>query len=149
MGRLEIVTLGKFLDFVRCQRIKKFPHQLAQECVSQTVDALEMFKEQDQPFEVRRVEFSVDAVERMRHGVGDFSALQISLQRKNIVTNDDNVRVLLFGDAPDQDVDLAGVLREISRDLFTDESVRQVANFQTTIDCVVIRDGDEIHSALE
>src|SRR5262249_4355246 len=108
-----------------------------------------MFEEQDQPLQVRRFEFPVDAVERVRNRVGDSSALQISLQRKNVVTNKDDVCVLLFSNPPDQDVDLAWVLRKISGDLFANEGFREVLNFQTTIDCVVIRDRDEIHSVLE
>ena len=38
---------------------------------------------------------------------------------------------------------------KISRDLLADERPRQVRNFQTTIDRVVIGDGDVIHPALE
>src|SRR5437899_1194655 len=98
---------------------------------------------------MRRFEFAVDAVERMRNRVRDFSALQVSLQRKNVVPDDDDVVVLLFGNAPDQNVDLAGVLRKISCNLFADERVGQVANFQATVDRVVIRNRDKVHSALE
>jgi len=71
------------------------------------------------------------------------------LQRKNIVPNNDDVVVLLFGNAPDQNVNLAGVLWEISGDLLADKGVREIANLQATLDRVVIGDCDKIHSAFE
>src|SRR2546421_1056539 len=108
-----------------------------------------MFEEQNQTLEMRGLEFAVDAVERMRHGVGNFSALQIALQRKNIVPDNNDVGVLLFSNAPDQDVNLARILREISCDLFTNERVGQIADRQTTVDRVVVGNGDEIHPALD
>ena len=123
--------------------------KLAQERVPQTVDALEMFEEQNQPLKMRALQFSVDAVKGMSDGVCDFRALQIPLQRKNVIANDHDIVVLFLRDAPDQDVDLAGVLRKISCDLLADKSVGQIANCETAIDRVVIGDGDEIHSARE
>src|SRR5437588_6704260 len=94
-------------------------------------------------------ELAVHAVKRVRHGVGDFSTLQIALESKNIIANNDDVIVLLFGNAPNQEMDLAGVLRKISCDLLADESVRQIANFETTINRVMIGQGYEIYDALE
>src|ERR1700736_3132235 len=108
-----------------------------------------MFEEQNQSFQMRCFEFAIHAVERMRDRVRDFAALQIPLQRKNIVPKDNDIVVLLFGNAPDQDVNLTRVLREVSGDLLADEGIGQVANLETTVDRVVVRDGHEIHSALE
>src|SRR6267143_2107694 len=149
MGRLQIVPLREFFDLLRGQRREELLRKLAQERVAQTVDGLEMFEEQNQPFEMRCVELAVDAVKRVRDRVRDLAALQISLQRKNIVPDDDDVVVLLFGDTPDQDVNLAGILWKISRDLLADESVGEVADFQTAFDRVVIGNGDKIHSVLQ
>ena len=149
MSRLEIVSLSEFLNLFRCQRIEEFLHELAQKSVAQTVDAFEMFEEQNEPFEMRGLEFAVDAVERMRHRMGDFAALQISLQGKNIVPDNDDIVVLLFSDAPDQDVDLAGVLWKISGDLLADKRVRQISDLETTVDRVVVGDGDKIHPAFD
>jgi len=98
---------------------------------------------------MRGLEFTVDAVERMRYRVRDFPALQISLQRKNIVPDNNDIVVLFFGDAPDQDVNLAGVLRKIRRDLFADKCIRQIADLETTVDRVVVGDGDKIHPAFD
>src|SRR6266513_5677059 len=149
MGRLEIVSLRELLNLFRYQRTEKFLDELAQKRVAQTVDAFEMFEEQNQPLEMRGFEFAVDAVERMRDRMGDFAALQISLQGKNIVPDNDDIVVLLFSNAPHQDVNLAGVLWKISGDLLTDKRVRQIADRQTSVDRVVIGDGDEIHPALD
>jgi len=42
-------------------------------------------------------------------------------------------------------VELAGVVRKISGDLFADEGPRQVRNFQATIDRIVIGNSNVIH----
>ncbi len=55
----------------------------------------------------------------------------------------------LFGNSPNQDVNLAWVLREIGGDLLADKGIRQIANLQTAIDRVVVGDRDEIHPALD
>lgn len=44
---------------------------------------------------------------------------------------------------------LAGIVRKIRRDLFTDKSARQMRNLEATLDRIMIRDGDVIHPALE
>src|SRR5215472_9132815 len=149
MRRPEIVALGQLVDLLRRERSEQLWHELAQKRVAQAVDAFEMFKEQDEPFEMRRFQFSVYAVERMRDRVRDFSALQIALQGKDVVSNQDNVLVLLLRDSPDQNVNLAGILRKISGDLFADKGVWQITDLETTLDRIVITDGDEIHPALE
>src|SRR5438270_5389765 len=66
MRRWQIVAVRHLLDFFRRQTGKKFARQHAQECVAQAIDSLEMFEEQEQPFEVRRLQFSIDAVKWMR-----------------------------------------------------------------------------------
>src|SRR5690348_14779819 len=108
-----------------------------------------MFEEQDQALEVARFQFSVDAVERMRDCVRDVCALKITLQREDIVADHSNVRVMLFRNSPDENVDFARVVREVSRDLLADERVRQIPDRETTIDRIVISDRHEVHSALE
>ena len=98
---------------------------------------------------MRRFELAVDAVEGVSHGMGDVCALEIFLKGKDVVANDDDVVVLFFGNAPGENMNLAGILRKISGDLLANESVGEVANFQTTVDGVVVGDRDEIHFALE
>jgi hypothetical protein len=149
MGRLEIVAFGKLLDLLRRQRSEQILHEFAQKRVPQPVNSFKMFEEQNQTLEMRGLEFAIHAVKRMGDGVGDSSALQITLQRKNIVADERDVGVLLFGNAPGEKVNLAGVLRKISRDLFADESVRQITNLQAAIDRVVIGDCHKIHSAFD
>ena len=149
MGWLEIVSLRELFDFLLSKRTEEFLRKLAQKGVTQAVDALEMFEEQNQPLEMRCLELAVDAVKRMCDRVRDLCALQIALERENIVPDNDDILVLLFGDAPDQKVNLAGILRKISRDLLANKRVRQIADLQTTVDCVVVSNGDETHSALD
>src|ERR1700758_3405463 len=103
------MSFGEFFDFFWCQRGEQFPGELAQERVSQSIDSFKMFEEQNEPFEMRRFEFAVHAVERMSDRVGDLAALQIPLERKNVVPDNNDVVVLLFGNAPDQNMNLAGI----------------------------------------
>src|SRR5204863_9871538 len=113
MRRRKIVAIGQLLDFFGREPGKKLAPEHAEEGIAQTVDALEMLEEQDQPFQVRRFKLAIDAVERMRDGMRDPVRLQITLQIENIVAHPGDVRVLRFRDSPDQEMDLAGILREV------------------------------------
>src|SRR6266403_5840702 len=108
-----------------------------------------MLKEKNELLEMARLKFSVHAVEGMRYCVGNLSRLQVALQLKDIVAHTFDVAVLLFRDSPNKDVHLARFMGEIRRDLFAEKGARQVRNLQATIDCIVVSDGDVIHSALE
>src|SRR5215471_20612084 len=141
------MSLGQLFDFCRRERTEEFLGQLAQQRIAQSIDSLEVFEEQNKPLDVRRLEFPIDAVKRMGDGVSDIRGVEVALQGKDVVTNEDNVLVLVFANAPDQNMNLARVLREISGDLLTDERVGQVSNFQAAVDRVVISDGYKIHSA--
>ena len=44
-------------------------------------------------------------------------------------------------------MNLARIVRKMSRNLLADECVRQVRDLEATVDRVVIGDGDEIHPA--
>ncbi len=103
---------------------EKLLRQLAQERVAQSVDAFEMLEEQNQPFEMRGVELAVDAVERMRDGVRDRFFLQVALQVENVLAQGDDLGVLRFGNSPDEQVNLARILRKISRNLLADKCMR-------------------------
>ena len=104
-----------------------------------------MFEKENQALDMRGLKFAVDAVKRMRHRMRDRFALQIGLELEDVFTRVHDVRVLRFRYSPNQKVNLAGIVREISRDLFADEGVRQIGNLKAALDAVVIGDGDEIH----
>src|ERR1700682_850299 len=108
-----------------------------------------MFEEQNQALEVRGFELAVNAVKRMRNGVCDLRFLQILLQLENIVADAGDVSVLRFRDSPNQKMNLAGILREIGRDLLAQECLGQIGDLPATIDRVVIGDRDKIHSLLD
>src|SRR5690242_7021701 len=141
----EVVALRELLDFLWSQRTKELLSQFAQKRIAEAVNRLEMFEQQYQSLEMGGFQFSVNAVKRMRNRVRDVRAGEISLERENVIANDLNVLVLLFGDAPNQNVNFARVLRKISRNLLTNECVGQIANLETAIDRVVVRDRDKIH----
>src|SRR5258708_7002523 len=104
-----------------------------------------MFEEKNETLELRRLQFAVDAVKRMRDRVCDRFALQVTLQIENIHPQLRQLGMLRLRDSPDEEMNLAGILREIGRDLLADEGVLQLRDFQTTVDRVVIGDGNEVH----
>src|SRR6266404_9520553 len=108
-----------------------------------------MFEEQDEPLEVGGFQLAVDTIKRMRNGVGDLTGLKVALQPQDVIAKDHNVRMLRLGDSPYENVNLARILRKISRNLLAYERIRQICNFEATIDRIVIGDGDVIHPALE
>src|SRR5437870_6697590 len=59
----------------------------------------------------------------MRDGMRDRFAGEEFLQLENVIAQAGNFLVLRFGDAPDEQADFAGILREISRNLLTNEKI--------------------------
>ena len=53
--RSEPVPVGEFLDLRLGQALEKKLREIGQKGVAQAVDAFKMLKEQDQPFEMRRL----------------------------------------------------------------------------------------------
>ncbi len=77
--------------------------------------------------------------------MSDLRTLQVSLQIENVFAHSFDIAMLLFRNAPHQNVQLAGVVRKVSSDLLADEGPRQVRNFQAAIDRVVIGNGNVVH----
>src|SRR3954454_24213864 len=146
MRRREVMFVRQLLDFLRSQSRENLLRQVAQQRVAQPIDSFEMFKEKDQAFEVRRLEFAVDAVQRMRDRVRDRLALQVSLQLEDVVAQPGDLCVLRFRDSPDEKINLAGILRKMSRDLLAQKCVRQLRDPERSVDRVVIGDGYEVHA---
>src|ERR1700682_1080163 len=107
-----------------------------------------MLEEQDETLELGDFQLAVDTIKRMRDGVGDLTGLKVALQGEDVIAKDHDVRVLRLGDTPYENVNLARILRKISRNLLTDERIRQISNFEATVDRIVIGDRDVIHPAL-
>src|SRR5205807_9869812 len=55
--------------------------------------------------------------------------------------------MLRFSNSPNQQVNLARVLRKISRNLFADKCLQSIRNRKATVDGVMISDCDEVHAA--
>ena len=122
------MAVRQLLDFLRRQVRKEFPRQDAEEGVAQAVDPFEMLEEEDQPLEMGGVELAVNAVKRMGHRMGDLRLLEIGLQLENVVTEGGDIGVLRLRDAPNQQMNFTRILREISRNFFTDKSIWKSAN---------------------
>ena len=82
----------------------------------------------------------------MGDGMGEVRLLEELLKIENVIAKGDDLRVLRFGQAPDEQMNLARVLRKIGRNLLAYECVGQIRNAETALDRVVIGQGDEIHS---
>src|SRR5207247_4209709 len=78
--RRKVVTVCEFVDLLWRQLSKKSLGQVAQKRVAQAVDALEMFEEKDQLFEMFCLQFAVNAVKRMSDRMRDVRRLQVALE---------------------------------------------------------------------
>ena len=123
MSRGEIVAIGEFINFRRRKMGENVAAKVAEQRVAQSIDPFEVLKQQNQPFEMRRAELAIDAVERMRDSVGDRVLLEESLEIENIVAQAHNLRVLGFGKTPDEQIDFTRILRKISSNLLADKSI--------------------------
>jgi hypothetical protein len=104
-----------------------------------------VFEQKNELLEVHCLEFAVHTVQRVRDCVSDLRTLEVSLKIEDVFADAFDVAVLLFGNPPHQNVQLAGVVRKVSGHLLADEGPRQVRNFQAAIDRVVIGNRDVIH----
>jgi len=91
-----MVTVCEFVDLVWRQLFEKSLGQIAQKRVAQAVDALEMFEEKDELFEMACLKLAVDAVKRMRDRVRDLRRLQIALQLEDIIPDAFDLAMLLL-----------------------------------------------------
>ena len=80
-----------------------------------------------------------------RNPVGDPFLGEILLQLVEIRTELLDLPVLGLSDAPDEQRDLHPVFRKSRGNRLADETSRQVTDLQTSLDRVIVREGDEIH----
>ncbi len=145
VGGREVVAVGELLHLRRRELAEDVPGELAQERVAEAVDALKVAEKEDEPLEMRGRELAVDAVKRVRDGVGDRLLLQEGLEVENVLAQADDLAVLGLAQAPGEQIYFAWVLREISRNLLADKCIGIRRNRETALDGVVVGDGDEVH----
>ena len=92
----KIVPVSEVVDFAGRQLLKKSLGQVAKKRIAQTIDPLEMFKEQDDLLEMARLQFSVHAVKRMCNCVRDLRGLQVALQFEDVVPDSFDIAMLLL-----------------------------------------------------
>jgi hypothetical protein len=117
------VAVRPLFDFGWRQSGEELPGQDAEERITQTVDPFEVLEEQDQPFEMGGVELTVDAVKRVRHGMGDLRFLEISLKLINVLAETSDLGVLRFRYSPNQQMNFARILRKIRGNFLTDKRI--------------------------
>jgi hypothetical protein len=81
----------------------------------------------------------------VRDCVSDLRTLQIPLEIEDVFADAFDIAMLLFRNAPHQNVQLACIMRKVGSNLLADEGPRQVRNFQAAIDRIVIGNGNVIH----
>ena len=125
----------QLVDFLRRKISEDVLRQFAQQRVAQSVKPFEMFEEKNETLEMSGFEFAVDAVKGMRDGVNDLFRLQIALKIENVFAQLRDLIVLRFRNSPREEIYFAGILREVSRDLFADERIR-----------LILQSGDNLRS---
>ena len=91
---------------------------------------------------------AVDAVERVRHRMADGRFLEIALQIENVLAQSDDLGMLRFGNAPDEEMKFARIEREIRSNFLADKCMPVPCYLEAAVDRVVVRDRHEIHPAL-
>jgi hypothetical protein len=90
------MTICQHLDLGRRQLTEQSLGEIAQKSVAQTVDSLKMLEKEDEPLEMARLKFPVDAIKGMRNRVRDLRRLEVVLQVKNIIADAFDFPVLLL-----------------------------------------------------
>ncbi len=145
---LDAMFCGDLLDGMGSEAGDDVGEGLTEERVAESVDAFEVFEEEEEFFDVVESEFLVDVVEGVCDGVGDPLVGKVTLEGVDGFAGFLDVCVLAFGDAPCQDLDFAAVFGEVGCYFFTDEDIWSVCDFEAAGDGVVVCEGDELHAAL-
>jgi len=131
------------IQFIQ-QRLEHFPMRHAVSAV-QTFESVE---DQNQPLDVPPIQHAVLAIQRMRHRVRDPILPHVPRHRVDIVCGSLQRIMIDRRDAPDQQMNLAAVLREIAGQFLPDQHVRHSRKLRHSGNRIVIRDGHEIHPPL-
>jgi hypothetical protein len=148
VGGGEALIGGEFLDLRGGEAAEEGPEELAEEGVAEAVEALEMTEEEEEALDMAAGELLIEPVEGMCDGVGEVLGGEIFLEIVDILAEAEDIAVLGFREAPDEEVDLAMILGEPGGDLLGDEDAGEIGDLEAAVDAVVIGDGDEVHAAL-
>ncbi len=143
----EAVAIGELVDFRGGEGAEDEGGGVAEEAVAQAVEALEVAEEEDELLEVRGGEFVVEAMERVRDGVGELLLREVGLEVEDVFAQALELGVLRLAQAPDEDVDGAAVFGEVGGDLLAEEDAGAIGDLEAAVDGVVVGEGDEIHAA--
>src|SRR4030095_7885002 len=102
-------------------------------------------EEQGELFDMASAELAIDRVKRVRDSVRKFFDGEVALQFVEVVAQRLHLPMLPFIKAPDEQMNSCVILRKPRGHLFTQENSRAFRDFQTTVNRVVVGDGDEIH----
>ena len=85
-------------------------------------------------------------MEALGHTMREVILNEVLLEFVDIRLESLDLHMLAFRDSPDQNRDAATILREEGRHRFADEDPGQVRYFQTSLDRVIIGEGEEVHA---
>ena len=134
------------LDLSRSQRAEDLTRGLAKQSTITAIDRLEMPEEEYELLQMQLSELAIHTVKGMSNRVGDVLRKKILLQVVDTFPRLLDIAVLGLRDTPNQKMHAAFVLWEDRGNLLADDHIRQVGDFQATIDGVLIRERHEAHA---
>ena len=144
MGWREIVAIGQFVDFFRCEGSEALIAYLLRQLFAIAVAPLEVAEEEDKPFKMLDGEKVVDVDQRVRDTMGQAMPAQISGELVDIRAQALDFPKLRFVEIPDEKVDFAAV-GKISGHFDAEENVGVMGDGLATVEPVMISNGLEGH----
>jgi hypothetical protein len=150
-GRLmqgsHIIPVYKTVHGFGIQMVKNFFQTVVFPLIAGAIQ-FKILKEQQKLFEMFHGQALVYRIKRVRYNTQYLLIIKKTGQIKNIGADVLDLPVLVFVDIQSQDMDFAAGLRKIGGNLFADEGIGQVRNFQGAGNRIMIRDGHMGHAAL-
>ena len=138
---------SQLLDALGGEVVQDVAQSNVQTGVPGTVD-FKIFKQEQGLLDMVQGETVVDREQGVGQDVEDGLFAEIGDEVKDIVPQTADIFVLGLSHMVGQDVELAAVLRKIGGDLFADEGVVQMGDFQAAGQGIVVGDGHQIHAPL-
>src|SRR5271166_5180681 len=107
-----------------------------------------MLEEKDQLLHMIGGQLPSHVVKRMSNRMTDSGVRQIFPELKNIPSDLLDLDVLRLGQVPEEQVDVHLIIRKPGRNLLADENIRKLGDLETSVDPVVIGEGNVCHPLL-
>ena len=145
-ARGHAVLGGELGDFFGGEFAEDLLDRLAVQRAVGAVERFETLEHEHESLDVPALEAVVLAIHGMSHGVGKFPAFDQGGKLVDVIRGGLEGVVIVAGDSPDQQVNLAMIFGEEAGDFLADEDIRR-AKTRDAGDGIVVGNGDEIHAA--